>query len=46
MRDHTMKALLVCEYQQGKLLESTYELLAFADRLGADKVMLLIGTEA
>ena len=46
MRDHTMKALLVCEYQQGKLLESTYELLAFADRLGAGKVMLLIGSEA
>jgi len=41
-----MKALLVCEYQQGKLLESTYELLAFADRLGAEKVMLLIGSEA
>ena len=41
-----MKALLVCEYQQGKLLESTYELLAFADRLGAGKVMLLIGSEA
>ena len=46
MGDHTMKALLVCEYQQGKLLESTYELLAFADRIGADRVMLLIGTEA
>ena len=46
MGDHTMKALLVCEYRQGKLLESTYELLAFADRLGAGKVMLLIGSEA
>jgi electron transfer flavoprotein alpha subunit len=41
-----MKALLICEYLQGKLLESTYELLAFADRLGAGKVMLLIGSEA
>jgi len=41
-----MKALLVCEYQHGKLLESTYELLAFADQLTADKVMLLIGSEA
>jgi len=40
-----MKALLVCEYRQGKLLESTNELLAFADRLGVDKVMLLIGSE-
>ncbi len=41
-----MKVLLVCEFQQGKLLDSTYELLAFADRLGADRVMLLIGSEA
>jgi electron transfer flavoprotein alpha subunit len=41
-----MKALLVCEYQQAKLLESTYELLAFAEQLGAEKTMLLIGTEA
>jgi electron transfer flavoprotein alpha subunit len=41
-----MKALLICEFQQGKLLDSTYELLAFADRLGAGKVMLLIGSEA
>ncbi len=41
-----MKALLVCEYQQGKLLESTYELLAFAGKLVADKAMLLIGSAA
>lgn len=41
-----MKALLICEYLQGKLLEPTYELLAFADRLGAGKVMLLIGSDA
>ncbi len=40
-----MKALLVCEYRQGKLLESTYELLAFADVLAAEKVMLLFGSE-
>jgi len=46
MGDLTMKALLVCECQQGKLLESTYELLAFADRLSAGKVMLLIGSDA
>lgn len=38
-----MKALLVCEYREGKLLESAYELLTFADRLGADKVMVAIG---
>jgi electron transfer flavoprotein alpha subunit len=41
-----MKALLVCEYRQGKLLESTYELLAFAEKIAAEKVMLLIGSEA
>jgi electron transfer flavoprotein alpha subunit len=41
-----MKTLLICEYRQGKLLESTYELLAFADRLGAEKAMLLIGSES
>lgn len=41
-----MKALLICEFQQGKLLESSYELLAFAERLGADKTMLLIGSAA
>ncbi|MGC1454311.1 MAG: electron transfer flavoprotein subunit alpha/FixB family protein [Nitrospirota bacterium] len=41
-----MKALLVCEYREGKLLESSYELIAFADKLGADKVMVLIGKEA
>jgi len=40
-----MRALLVCEYRQGKLLESTYELLAFADLLAAEKVMLLVGSE-
>ena len=40
-----MKALLVCEFLHGKLLESSYELLAFADQLAADKVMLLIGSE-
>jgi electron transfer flavoprotein alpha subunit len=46
MGEHARKAILVCEYRQGKLLESTYELLAFADRLGVEKVMLLIGSEA
>jgi electron transfer flavoprotein alpha subunit len=45
MGTHMMKALLVCEYQQGKLLASSYELLAFADRLGAASVMLLIGSK-
>jgi electron transfer flavoprotein alpha subunit len=41
-----MKALLVCEYREGKLLDSTYELAAFADKLGAEKIMVLVGTEA
>ncbi|WP_306532841.1 electron transfer flavoprotein subunit alpha/FixB family protein [Geobacter sp.] len=41
-----MKALLVCEYREGTLLDSTYELLAFADRLGAEKAMLLIGSDS
>ena len=41
-----MKALLVCEYRQGKLYDPSYELAAFADKLGADKAMVVIGTEA
>jgi electron transfer flavoprotein alpha subunit len=41
-----MKTLLVCEYRHGKLLESTYELLAFAHLLNAESAMLLIGSEA
>lgn len=41
-----MKALLICEYREGKLLASSYELVAFADKLGADKAMVLIGSEA
>ncbi len=40
-----MKALLVCEYREGKLLESSYELAAFADALGAEKSVVLIGSE-
>jgi electron transfer flavoprotein alpha subunit len=41
-----MKALLVCEYREGRLLDSTYELAAFADKLGADTAMVLVGSEA
>jgi electron transfer flavoprotein alpha subunit len=41
-----MKALLVCEYREGNTLESSYELVAFAERLGADKALLIVGTEA
>jgi len=39
-----MKALCICEYRQGKLLDSTYELVAFASRLGAQPALVLIGT--
>ena len=39
-----MKALLIGEYRQGKLLESTYELQAFAAQLGAETAMLLVGS--
>ena len=41
-----MKALLICEHREGKLLDSSYELTAFADKLGADKALVLIGKEA
>ena len=39
-----MKALLIGEYREGKLLDTTYELLGFADQLGAEAVMLLVGS--
>ena len=40
-----MKALLVGEYREGKLLDTTYELFGFAAQLGAETAMLLIGSE-
>lgn len=40
-----MKALLIGEYREGKLLESTYELLGFASQLGAESSLLLVGSE-
>jgi electron transfer flavoprotein alpha subunit len=40
-----MKALLVGEYRQGKLLGSTYETLAFAQKLGAEAVMFAVGSD-
>jgi electron transfer flavoprotein alpha subunit len=40
-----MKALLVAEFRDGKLLDSTYELFGFAAKLGADTAMLLVGSE-
>jgi len=41
-----MKALLVGEYREGKLLENIYELIAFAGKLGADTAIALIGDAA
>ena len=38
-----MKALLIGEYREKRLLETTYELLAFAKLLGAEPVMFLVG---
>ncbi len=41
-----MKALLIGEYREGKLLESTYELFGFAAQLSAGTAMLLVGSES
>ncbi len=40
-----MKTLLVAEYRDGKLLNSTYELVAFAEQIGAESAMFLVGNE-
>ena len=40
-----MKALLIGESREGKLLDSTYELLGFAALLGADTAMFLVGND-
>lgn len=40
-----MKALLVGEYREGKLLDSTYELCGFAGQLGAETAMFLCGSQ-
>ncbi|OHB56311.1 MAG: electron transfer flavoprotein subunit alpha [Planctomycetes bacterium GWF2_50_10] len=40
-----MKTLLIGEYREGKLLESTYELLGFASQLGAETAFLLVANE-
>lgn len=38
-----MKVLLIAESREGKLLGSCYELMAFAEKFGAEKVMFLVG---
>jgi electron transfer flavoprotein alpha subunit len=40
-----MKVLLIGEYREGKLLDSTCELFGFAGQLGADSVMFLCGSQ-
>ncbi|MBW4055388.1 MAG: electron transfer flavoprotein subunit alpha/FixB family protein [Proteobacteria bacterium] len=41
-----MKTLLVGEYREGKLLDSTYELFGFAGQMGAETALLLVGSDA
>ena len=41
-----MKTLLIGEYREGQLLDSTFELLGFAGQLGAETAMLLVGSES
>jgi electron transfer flavoprotein alpha subunit len=41
-----MKALLIGEYREGKLLENIYELIAFAGKMGADTAIALVGDAA
>ena len=40
-----MKTLLIGEYREGKLLETTYELFGFAGQLGAEVALFLVGSE-
>lgn len=40
-----MKILLVAEYRNGKLLNSTYELIDFAQKLGAESAMFMVGSD-
>ncbi len=39
-----MKALLIAEYRDGKLLDSVYELIAFAEQMGAESSLFLVGS--
>lgn len=41
-----MKILLVAESREGKVLGGTYELMAFAEKLGGEAVMFLAGSES
>lgn len=41
-----MKTLLVGEYREGKVIGSTYELVAFAEKMGADSALFMVGDAA
>jgi len=45
-RDAHVKALLIFESRQGSILDSSYELLSFAERLGAETAVFLVGDGA
>lgn len=38
-----MKALVIAEYREGRLLDTSYELVGFARTLGAETAMFLVG---
>lgn len=40
-----MKTLLIAEYRDGKLLGCTNELMAFAQKIGSESAMFLVGSE-
>ncbi|MBK5273971.1 MAG: electron transfer flavoprotein subunit alpha/FixB family protein [Desulfuromonadales bacterium] len=41
-----MKTLLIGEYREGKLLDTTYELFGYAGQLGAETALFLVGSES
>lgn len=41
-----MKALLIGEYREGKLLDSTYELFGCAGQMNTETAMLMVGSES
>jgi electron transfer flavoprotein alpha subunit len=41
-----MKTLLIGEYREGKLLDTTYELLGFAQAVGAEASLFLVGSSS
>ena len=41
-----MKLLLIAESREGKLLGSCYELMAFAEKMAAESVMFLVGSDS